>query len=189
MKHFFDCGSNIGQTFDWFAMQPRDYSDHVIWCFEPSPRHFAKLIERAKQESSRYQINLCPFGLSDKSGVILFHEKDDPKGDSFYPYLETDHKTRNIENGYNVFAASKSLPETIIGLTQPKDEIVLDIDCEGCEYGLLQSLLLRMDAMERVRRIIVEFHKISETGGDKETSERARLIRAFDAFGCPLEIR
>ena len=74
-KHFFDVGGNIGQTFDWLATLSNDYSDHIIWIFEPSPRHYARLIAKCKEMSNKYKIKLCPFGLGGKTEIARFFEK------------------------------------------------------------------------------------------------------------------
>ena len=152
-KHFFDVGGNIGQTFDWLATLPHDYSDHTIWVFEPSPRHYTKL-------SKKYTIKLCPFGLGGKNDTITFYEKDDDKGDSFETWLKSDHEVTNIHQGYEVVASMISLPEFILKVTEPGDEVVLDIDSEGSEYPMLEALVKNPEAMKRVTEIIAEFHHI-----------------------------
>ena len=161
-KHFFDIGGNIGQTFDWLATLPRDYSDHTLWIFEPSPRHYAALIEKCKQMSSKYKIKLCPFGLGGRTDTLTFFEKDDTKGDSFEPWLASDHEVRNISQGYEVVACIVSLPDFILRATGPEDEIVLDVDAEGGEYGMLEALIAAPEALGRVTQIIVEFHHIQD---------------------------
>jgi FkbM family methyltransferase len=159
-KHFFDVGGNIGQTFDWLATLPHDYSDHMMWIFEPSPRHYAKLIEKCKEKSGRYKIKLCPFGLGGKNETVTFFEKDDTKGDSFEPWLKSDHEVTNVSFGYEVVASVISLPEFILRVTEPGDAVVLDIDAEGSEYPMLEALVKNEEALGRVTEIIVEFHHI-----------------------------
>lgn len=171
-KHFFDVGGNIGQTFDWLATLPHDYSDHIMWVFEPSPRHYAKLIEKCKQMSSKYTIKLCPFGLGGKTETKTFFEKDDDKGDSFEAWLASDHEVTNISQGYEVVASVVSLPEFILEATQPEDEIMLDIDAEGSEYAMLEALIQNPEALKRVKEMIVEFHHIK----DPEQAEKKRRI-------------
>lgn len=159
-KHFFDIGGNIGQTFDWLATLPHDYSDHVIWIFEPSPRHFGKLIEKCEQMSKKYEIKLCPFGLGGKTEILKFYEKDDDKGDSFEPWLASDHEVTNVSHGYEVMASVISLPEFILLATGKDDTVFLDIDAEGSEYPMLEALLNNKEALGRIEGIIAEFHLI-----------------------------
>lgn len=187
MRHYFDIGANIGQTFDWLPLQKEDYRDCVFWCFEASPRHFAALI--SKVQSLSVQVRICPFAIADSNGVMPLLEKDDPMGDSLYPHLAAKHKPKNILNGYGVTVAVKSLPDVILGLTQPGDEIILDIDAEGCEYGMLNALLKSVQARRRVKRIMVEFHFIDEIQTGREAKEKKRLMLAYEVLGVPLEIR
>jgi FkbM family methyltransferase len=162
-KHFFDIGGNIGQTFDWLATLPHDYSDHIIWVFEPSPRHYAKLIAKCRAMSGKYKIKLCPFGLGGKTETVTFFEKDDDKGDSFEPWLASDHEVKNVSFGYEVVASVVSLPEFIKTVTGPDDEVVLDIDAEGSEYAMLEALLKDKKALARVTWVIAEFHHVKNT--------------------------
>jgi FkbM family methyltransferase len=186
MKHFFDIGANVGQTFDWLATQPHDYRDHQFWCFEPSPRHFAALIEKCRVQSAKgYRINLCPFGISGATEFVRFFEKDDPKGDSFEAWTASDHSPKNVTAGYAVMAATRSLSETIMALTDPGDTVVLDIDAEGAEYAMLLDLNGH-EAMSRVRRILVEFHFIA--GRDCPESKKA-LVECYSRHGLQLEVR
>lgn len=164
MKHFFDIGGNIGQTFDWLATLPNDYSDHTMWIFEPSPRHYAKLLAKCRQMADKYTIKVCPFGLGGKTETQVFFEKDDDKGDSFEPWLASDHEVNNISQGYEVVAAIISLPEFILRATNPGDSVVLDIDAEGSEYAMLEALLNNEAALQRVSEMIVEFHHIKDQG-------------------------
>jgi FkbM family methyltransferase len=171
-KHFFDIGGNIGQTFDWLATLPHNYADHTMWIFEPSPRHFAKLIEKCKKMSSTYTIKLCPFGIGGKTETTTFFEKDDDKGDSFRSWLASDHEVHNISQGYEVVASVVSLPEFILHATAPGDEIFLDIDAEGSEYAMLEALIQNPEALARVKEMIVEFHHID----DPEQSKKKQAI-------------
>lgn len=162
MKHFFDIGGNAGQTFDYLATLPRDYRDHKFWVFEPSPRHFAKLLEKCRQMAHAYDICVCPFGIGGTTGIKQFREKDDPLGDSFMPWLASDHIVHDVDNGYQVLSAVISLPEFILAQTSKNDRIVLDIDAEGSEYEILAALTTVPSAWSRVSEIMVEWHHIGE---------------------------
>ncbi|MHB1086941.1 MAG: FkbM family methyltransferase [Minisyncoccota bacterium] len=185
-KHFFDIGGNIGQTFDWLATLPHDYSDHIMWVFEPSPRHSAKLIAKCREMSSKYTIKLCPFGLGGKTETSTFFEKDDDKGDSFQSWLASDHEVKNISQGYEVVASMISLPEFILHSTKEGDDIVLDIDAEGSEYTMLEALLKREAALKRVREVYVEFHFIKNM--EKYMSKDA-LCSALAAYNITVHTR
>lgn len=163
MKHFFDIGGNKGQTFDWLRTLSNDCRDHIFWIFEPSPRHHEQLIKKCSEMSEKYNIKLCPFGIGETTGTKLFYEKDDLLGDSFEDYIASDHEVHNIRQGYDVISAIISLPEFILQYTNINDEIILDIDAEGSEFAILESLIKNQDALIRVKKIIVEFHYINNT--------------------------
>lgn len=160
MKHFFDIGGNHGQTFDYLATLNRSYTDHKFWVFEPSPRHFAALLEKCKSVSDKYDIQVCPFGIGGKTEIREFREKDDYMGDSFQTWHASDHEVFNVNNGYKVFSSIISLPEFIMTHTKYGDTIVLDIDTEGSEYEIMRALIDNPIALSRVKEIMVEWHHV-----------------------------
>jgi len=179
VKHFFDIGGNNGQTFDYLATLDRSYKDHVFWIFEPSPRHFAQLLDKCRHFSGEYRIRVCPFGVGGTTGVRKFREKDDPKGDSFQAWLASDHVVYDVDNGYEVFSAVVSLPEFILAHTAPDDTIVLDIDAEGSEYEILGALMACEAAWRRVVEVMVEWHHV----GEAEASVTPRQFKEHCAGG------
>lgn len=186
MKHFFDVGSNTGTTFDWLQTQPHDYSDHVIWCFEPSPRHFAALIEKVKSVRAKYNVFICPFAIAGKTAFRRCLEKDDPQGDSLHAWTASDHAPLNVYNGYVVQCYAVALSDAIFELTAADDEIVLDIDAEGEEYAMLSNLLFFPALMSRLRRVLVEWHFVDDVHA---ADEKRRIIAAFAAAGIAIESR
>jgi FkbM family methyltransferase len=181
VKHFFDVGANVGQTFDDYLI-PRaaDFADHVIWCFEPSPRHLPALMEKA--HSSVFNVRICPFGLGGRTSAPVFFQKDDPRGDSFSPHLASDHVTANLLLGYTLHGAVFAAGEFILAHTAPDDRITLKLDCEGSEYALLQALLLERDALARIENILVEWHTIEP----RPELDAAELEFLYAQIGHPL---
>ena len=164
--HFFDIGANVGQTFDQFLSQTTEYDGWTIWCFEPSPRHFAQLLENCARYRDRYIINICPFGIGEYSKLLRFYEKDDPMGDSFEERLWNDHEPKNINNGYTVIAHALSIQEVIDELIPEEDSVIVKLDVEGSEYGILESLAL--DTPKQIKKLLVEWHNI---GSPHDTPE------------------
>ncbi len=160
MKHFFDVGANIGQTFRDYLNPHPEFDGWDVWCFEPSPRHLGELMGTAKEQSDRYSIHICPFGLGGSTCVRSFHTKDDPRGDSFEESLTSDHETKNVCDGFLLHVPAVNAGPFILDHTGFDDEIVLKLDCEGSEYGLLAALLYEPNAMNRIRQIFVEWHRI-----------------------------
>ena len=159
MKHFLDIGGHHGETFDFLNGR---YRDHVFWIFEPSPRHYAKLLDKCKQMSKKYDIRICPFGIGGRTGLRVLFEKDDSMGDSLHAWTASDHVPRNVSNGYTIFVSVIALANFILTFTNPEDEIVLDIDAEGEEYEILSSLIHCDAAVRRVTEVMVEWHRIRE---------------------------
>lgn len=162
MKHFFDIGGNHGQTFDFLETLDRSYTDHKFWVFEPSPRHFAALLDKCKSVSDKYDITICPFGIGGKTEVRQFLEKDDYMGDSFQEWHASDHECFNVDNGYKVFSYIVNLPEFIMKHTNYGDSITLDIDTEGSEYEIMRALIDNPIALSRVKEIMVEWHHVKD---------------------------
>lgn len=160
MKHFLDIGANEGQTFDYLATLDKSYADHLFWVFEPSPRHYAKLLRKCHALGDRFRINVCSFGLSDVTRIARFYEKDDAMGDSFLAKHASDHVPENITNGYKIYSTTMSIADFIISFTSQSDEIVLDIDVEGSEYAIVSALLHNPRALVRVREVMIEWHNV-----------------------------
>ena len=159
MKHFLDVGANIGQTFDDFLTQTTDWDGATIWCFEPSPRHVPPLMDKAKTLSTRYKINICPFGLADCTTIMPFYQKDDARGDSFAQILYSDHVTENLEAGYHLSLLVLSVTDFLNFQTKPEDEVTIKLDCEGSEYGILSDLFVNGQKLApRIRKIYLELH-------------------------------
>lgn len=161
MNHFFDVGANIGQTFDDFLNKTNDFDGWQVWCFEPSFRHLSKLSEKISEQSQRYKISMCPFGLRGSTELSQFYLKDDPRGDSFEHYLESDHVVYNMDSGYGLIVPAIGIGDFILKYTDDGDRIVVKLDCEGSEYDLLTGLLRDKEALSRVSGIFVEWHKIN----------------------------
>ena len=164
---FFDVGANTGQTFDEFLVKRSEWDGATVVCFEPSPRHVPALMQKAAEHGKRFQVVVCPFGMRGNSGIETFHQKDDPRGDSFERSLTSDHETKNIEVGFQLHVLSVGIVEFISEMTAPGDTIALKLDCEGSEYEILEALLRSPLALARVDPILVEWHTIGSPHRDR----------------------
>ncbi len=181
MKHFFDIGANVGQTFSDYICGHDEYNGSTVWCFEPSPRHLLQLIECVKAYRGRYRVKICPFGLWDCDKILRIWEKDDRLGDSFQ---QRNGETQNIPRSYEIFVPVMSISKFIGYATEPGDEITLKIDAEGAEYPIFSDLLRSMPG-SRIKRIMVEWHSpcpIAEFYEPRLTTEQR-----FRDLGLPLE--
>lgn len=188
--HFFDVGANVGQTFDDYLRLHGEFDGCDLWCFEPSPRHLPKLMEKMGLLRERYRIHVCPFGLAAKTGVRSFSVKDDPRGDSFEVRQA---RTAPIMLGYALEVAAFGVVDFILTHTQPQDRIVLKLDCEGAEYEILQALLEAPGCEEAHRRVevkLVEFHA-PHAGAEMVPASgswqnRAQLVERYEKTGKPI---
>ncbi len=182
-SHFFDVGANVGQTFDQFLCATNAYDGWTIWCFEPSPRHHAALLAKSQQMRDRFVVKVCPFGLSDRSAIVRFFEKDDALGDSFEESLAGMRKTNNVSNGYEIMAPVFSVCDFISHMIKENDVIHMKLDAEGAEYSILSDLS-QSNLRNRINKLWVEFHSCTSetTYGTKE-----EIMRKFQSFGLPIE--
>ncbi len=183
-SHFFDVGANVGQTFDQFLCATNEYDGWTVWCFEPSPRHHAALLTKSQQMRDRFVVKVCPFGLSDRSAVVRFFEKDDALGDSFEERLAGMRSTSNLSNGYEIMAPVFSICDFIANMTNKGDVIHLKLDAEGSEYSILDNLSRGFDVRCRVKKLWVEFH---DCASDTKYGTKEQIQREFEAVGLPLE--
>jgi FkbM family methyltransferase len=183
-SHFFDVGANVGQTFDQFLCTTNVYDGWTVWCFEPSPRHHAALLKKSQEMRDRFVVKVCPFGLSDRSAIVRFFEKDDALGDSFEESLAGMRQTNNLINGYEIMAPVFSICDFISHMTKPNDCIHVKIDAEGAEYAILDNLAGGLDVQDRVKKLWVEFHNCPS---ENKYRSREDLEGTFKRRGLPIE--
>lgn len=182
-SHFFDVGANVGQTFDQFLCTTNIYDGWTVWCFEPSPRHHSALLTKSQQMRDRFVVKVCPFGLSDRSAVVRFFEKDDALGDSFEERLSGMRSTSNLSNGYEIMAPVFSVCDFIKHMTNDNDVIHMKIDAEGAEYAILSDLS-RNNRSNKIKKLWVEFHACPS---DAKYGRREEIERTFKEQGLPIE--
>lgn len=187
MNFFFDIGANVGQTFDDFLLRTNEFDGWTVVCFEPSIRHLPGLIEKVQTVKDRFKVIVCPFAVAGSTGVSTLFEKDDPRGDSIYENLWQGGYVGNRSAGYQLSVARMRVDWAICALTNPDDNLVLKLDCEGAEYGILENLLQAPNELSRVSRLMVEFHTIDSDDGTSRAKE-LELEKEFIRLGKPWEI-
>ena len=169
-QYFYDCGANTGQTFEWFLL-PGQFTRHHIVCFEPSPRNLSALAETCRAMNDRFSsVRIVPAALG-RPGLQRFYEGKTPMGDSLLTERAS-HTSLQIE------VPTISLADYLHTHTTPDDDVQIKLDVEGAEADVLEDLLDR-GPVERVRRILVEWH-----GADPRQSI---LTNRCAAAGRPLE--
>lgn len=185
MKHFFDVGANIGQTFDDFLLKGDGFDRSTIWCFEPSPRHISqlreRLIELAKDEVHKWIIKLCPFGLTFGDSLIRMEEKNDPRGDSFFKdlYLQGKYIDNAKYKFIDISCWAMDAGLMIQANTTDEDRVTVKIDTEGSEFSIIKSILNRPTIWPRIDCLMVEWHSTdSANGREKEQEELQNQLGA-----------
>jgi FkbM family methyltransferase len=155
-KHFFDIGANDGNTFDLFLNGSDKYKNWNVWCFEPSAKHFASLLNAATRNSDKFNITVCPFGLGGKTEILQFHEMiNNTVSDSLFTDVGG---TINPNPKYKLVCSIISITEFMENNTSPEDEVVLKVDCEGAEYEIYEDLLNKPELLKRITTIYNEWH-------------------------------
>ena len=75
----FDVGAAIGEYTVHFL---RAFPNAVVYCFEPLPESFAKLVKRTVPYAGR--VRLFPYGLHDHEGQLTLYVPPHPDGSSFF---------------------------------------------------------------------------------------------------------
>lgn len=190
MKYFFDVGANVGQTFDWYLCPRQEYDGWHVVCVEPSPRHLAPLLERVSRPdiAGRYGVTVLPCAIGERDGTMQLFEKDDPRGDSLFAQTWMGGLVGNRPPPYRVVVAVQRLSQVILAHTKKEDELVVKLDVEGAEYGILEDLLQCPAALIRITQLHVEWHKLTGTP-EEQQAERATevdLVRRLNHAGVPV---
>lgn len=188
MNFFFDIGANQGQAFDWHLCKTPVYDGWEVYLFEPSPRSLAKLLEKAEEMAHRYQVTVLPFAIDGSIGTALFNESADSLCDTLqHGSLHNELWNYPSESGYRVMVAKVKLSDFILQHTHPGDRIVIKLDAEGSEYGIVQDLLNHPEAMSRVKEMLIEWHYVAQECHQERLLEES-LMAQLKAAGCDAKI-
>ena len=134
-----DIGASIGDTPIYFCVE----GAKKVIALEPYPYTFKLLSENVNINGCEEKIIPLNAGYG-KDGVIRIDE-------SFMPSTGSDLKESKDEKGRLINLYSL---KTILSMFNIK-EAVLKMDCEGCEYNLLNE---DRDTIRRFKRIQIEYH-------------------------------
>lgn len=184
MKHFYDVGANVGQTFDWYLLKGK-FSDHWVTCFEPSPRHTGLLLKKMRTLVGRFRgLTLVPAALDGGTGTARLYQKTTPLSDSLF-YEHINKHVANIPPGVDLEVPTLKISDYVMRFTKPDDEIAMKLDAEGAEYAIFQDLLEHPDALRRLKSVLVEWH--FDAGSPRTKDEATRLTRELRAKGLVLQ--
>lgn len=148
---FLDCGSNIGQGFEYFSQKYSEGFEYIL--FEPNP-HCYKILKN--KYSDRKDITLYNKAVYTKEDIFEFYF-DDPlsQGGS----LISDHNSNYYDSTLidKVKVESIDLAKLINSLYDEQYNIVLKLDVESSEYDILENLI-ETETIFKISKIYCEFH-------------------------------
>jgi FkbM family methyltransferase len=158
---FLDCGSNIGQGFEFFRKYyPNKLYDYIL--FEPNPNCFQILNKKySKLASNGVRLENVAVGV--ENTYVDFYGLEDEKGG---PYsvggtVLPEHNSKNYAapNYASLQVESIDFAAFVSDIFQKNNYafVTLKLDIEGGEYQVLESLIAK-DLMSRFETIYVEFH-------------------------------
>jgi FkbM family methyltransferase len=142
-----------------------NYPGISLHVYEPHPRYVAKLVTRFKDDK---RVTIYPYGLDSVARVAELTDSTDASS----VYMKKQEAAN--ANRVQIFLR-EAVPEfrTQVNLFG-KTVSLLNVNCEGCEYGLLETIT-SLDAANLFDNIQVQFHIIP---GD-DTLERYCSIEAL----------
>ena len=148
----FDVGANEGN----YARLVRAYSkDAVIYCFEPHPATFKKLVENNKDLNT----NNHNFAVGSKAETLVLYDYAASDGSShaslYQEVLESIHKAETVKHDIPVIA----LDEFVSSHKIHKIDL-LKIDTEGHELEVLKGLTSLISA-KKIAMIHFEFNEMN----------------------------
>ena len=142
-----DIGGNIGDTAIYFALNG---AEHVI-ALEPYPYSYRTAVENIKLNNLAGKITFINAGYG--KGEITIDEKYKNDGSSLL-----------IQSNNGIKIPLFSLADIIKNYKIADKLLLLKMDCEGCEYNLLNE---ENDILRKFKRIEMEYHFGYENLKDK----------------------
>lgn len=139
-KTVLDIGANIGDTALFYVLNG---AKKVIG-IEPFPKNFNYAQKNINKNKLNEFIEIIQAGCSSKNKII----KIDPK---FHSDIES--KIKEFGNGIDI--SMLTLKDIINKFKIPKDSI-LKIDCEGCEYDIIENVSI--ETISYFTNIQIEYH-------------------------------
>lgn len=158
---FLDCGSNVGQGFEFFRRYyPSRLYDFIL--FEPNPYCFKVLLEKySALVGEGVQLRNVAVGID--SGVMDFYGLEEEKGGIYSVggtvLQEHNSKMYTPSNKASLKVPSINFADFLVDLLKSGDYsvVILKLDIEGGEYPVLDSLISH-DLLSKFETIYVEFH-------------------------------
>ena len=158
---FLDCGSNVGQGFEFFRRYyPNKFYDYIL--FEPNPYCFQVLNDKYSLLENE-GVHLKNVAVGVENTEVDFYGLEDEQGGLYSvggsTLQEHNSKIHAKLNRVSLRVPSINFPDFLIDILQRNDysHIILKLDIEGGEYLVLESLV-NANLISKFETIYVEFH-------------------------------
>ena len=164
-----DVGAQIGS----FSVQMAPHADRIL-AFEPVPENYALLDENVSAQGYAH-VETFPLAVSDRPGSVrIFLSQGNTAGHGMVP-------PKDPSGGY-VDVEAVRLPD-ILDARGIREIDLLKLDCEGAEYGILESLVDW--GLDRIHSIAMEYHLVHADTPETHSGEGAQAI--LEGAGFRLE--
>ena len=140
-RNVIDIGANIGDSSIYFSMK----GAKKVLAVEPSPFVFKYLVKNIKINKMEDKIETLNVALGNKINTIKIQDNE---------VDVTGLKAENIEDGKEI--SVYTLEKLISEIDNPMVDLVLKMDCEGCEFD--SFLNSDTSTLSFFKEIILEYH-------------------------------
>jgi FkbM family methyltransferase len=179
-----DIGGGIG---DFTTFAARAHADTIVYAFEPTPESYELLQENLKRNQVD-NAHSFPQAIWSGEGTIWI---DTTVGE---PGQFISHEQQDLgPQGYNPKTSVVSITAPSISLAQAFDRVgitqcdLLKMDCEGAEYAILFHT--PSEALEKVQRIVMEYHDDIAVGPDGEPYTHKDLANFLTEQGYRIRVQ
>ncbi len=149
-----DIGANIGDSAIYFALKGAE-----VHAFEPFSQPFQQLMENIQRNHLEKMIFCHCFGLSASSQRLLgrYNPCESLSSTLSGPLMEINENIQGESEEVDTVSLGEVI--SIVRRISGRDKrIVLKLDCEGCEFDIVNDLSLSFDDLQQVDAIIIEYH-------------------------------
>lgn len=156
---FVDCGSNLGQGFDFFSRYyTAKFFDYAL--FEPNPHCFELLLEKIDKLEG-YKIQLFQKAISTSEGKLNFYGLEENEGGKYSVggsvLKQHNSKSYEVSDERSILVDTISFSDFIREQSQKYSKIIVKMDIEGGEYPVIEDLL-SAGLFDSIDTFYIEFH-------------------------------
>lgn len=168
-KVFLDVGAFNGDTVEMVLSPQLGLTD--IWCFEPAPScfQFLKIVY-----GNLRRVHLADYGLWDRTETKPLYAAGSQAGSVFADYAPDG---KNAVRGPTAYACRfVDVADWFTEHLLPDDEVVMKINCEGCECDILQRLI-QSGQIHRVKFAFVAWDVNKVPGQERKEQETRQMLQ------------